>query len=265
MDLNLNMGPSLTRDEVFLISETLKGNSQPQWNMYWSRVRFAATSATAQAFVIAPTTVTAFSYGQGASATAAGLIANATPADTSLQNAFSTINGEYVLIRGLSIFILSNSDPILAKSLGAQVSVTSRFGATTYQHGIPDMSPGWGGITGFSESNIAYPQIDSAFVQLIGGLSNGAPIAGNTVKFPRSLIWMPQGGGNTAAFSVQLQSYNNASMLSNEISPVAARAAGTAGATYNGAPEAFTVPTIASNSVFVDYLVALSHVPFYLQ
>lgn len=265
MQVNTNMGPALSRDELFIIAATLAGHSQPQWNLYFSRVRFAVTavSTTPFQYTIGATPVVAFSYGQGASATTAGLPLAATAADTSLQNAGQTINAEFVLIRGVSLFLLGQSDPVLAKAIDPLVAVTARFGPTNYQLGIPSMLPAWGGLTGMSESNIVNPNLYEQFAKCIGGMSNGLPMAGNTRSFPRSLVWMPAGKGNTANFSVLLQTAASATLLSNMLS--ADRTAGTAGTTYNGAPSAWTHPTLASATVFVDYLVALDHVPFYLK
>jgi hypothetical protein len=254
-------GPSLSRDEIFLIDNALAGESQPQWNFYFSRVRFTTTvSATPFVYTVGLQTVVAFNYGVGGSAVTAGLPLNATPADTSLQNAGQTINSEYVLIRGVSIFLEAQSDPVLAKALSQVTAVTAAVGPTKYQLGTPDMSPGWGGITGISESNIVNPNLYEQFAKGIGGMSNGAPIAGNTVRLPRAIVWMPPGAGNAANFTVSLQNFATVQQLSNEVS--ADRAAGAAGTTYNGAPSAWTHP--AATSVFVDYLVCLEHVPFYL-
>ena len=259
-----NQGPALSSDEVFLIDQCLKGDAQPQWNFYFSRVRFAVTavSTTPFQYTIGATTVVAFGYGIGQSATAAGLPLNAVPSDTSLQNAQQTINSEFVLIRGVSIFLLGQSDPLLAKALDPLTSVTLRSGPTTYQLGIPSMSPGWGGMTGTSESNIANPNLYEQFSKGIGGIANGLPIAGNTTKFPRSLVWMPPGKGNAANMTITLANTASATLLSNELS--ADRTAGAAASAYNGAPSAWTHPTLAGATVFVDYLVALEHVPFYL-
>lgn len=247
-------GPALSADEVFLIDSALAGNSQPQWNIYFSRVRFTTTvSATPFVYTIAPQTVNAFNYGVGGSAVTAGLPLNATPADTSLQNAGQTINSEFVLVRGVSIFLEGESDPILAKYLSPVTSVTVKVGPVNYQLGTPDMSPGWGGLTGMSESNIVpsnTTNTNATYAQHFGGFSNGVPMAGNTVSLPRAILWMPPGAGNAANLTIQLQSWASVTQLSNEVSGDIA------------GPPAWTHPAAAS--VYVDYLVALDHVPFYL-
>lgn len=265
LSTRIAQGPALSKDELFLTDQALDGTAQPQWNLYYSRVRFAVTavSTTPFQYTIGATTNLAFGYAQGQTGTAGGLTTTATLADTSLQNAGQTINAEFVLMRGVSLFLLGQSDPVLAKALAPLVAVTAQFGSTSYNLGIPDMLPGFGGLTGMSESNIVSPNLYEQYAKGIGGMSNGAPLAGNTTHFPRSLIWMPAGKGNTGNFSIKLQNTASATLLSNQLS--ADRTAGTAGSTYNGAPAAWTHPTLASASVYVDYLVVLEHVPFYLN
>lgn len=247
-------GPALSADEVFLIDSALAGNSQPQWNFYFSRVRFTTTvSTTPFVYTIAPQTVSAFNYGVGGSATTAGISTTATAADTSIQNAGQTINSEFVLVRGVSIFINGQSELLLAKALAPVTSVTVKVGPVSYQLGTPDMSPGWGGLTGMSESNIVPMNITGAnatYATNFGGFSNGTPMAGNTVSLPRAILWMPPGAGNAANFTCNLQSWASVAQLSNfESGDVTG-------------PPAWTHP--AATSVYVDYVVALDHVPFYL-
>jgi hypothetical protein len=263
MQVHSEIGPKVSNDEVFLAANAMKGNSQPKWNLYYSRVRYAVTavSTTPFQYTIAATSLLAFSYGIGQSATSAGLPLAATEADTSLTNAGQTINAEFVVVRGCSLFLVGQSDPLLAKALYPLISTVATFGSTSYKLGTPDMLPSFGGMSGMSESNICSPNLYEQFAKGIGGLSNGAPIAGNVRTFPRSLIWMPAGKGDSAQFQLKLQSYASATLLSNQVS--ADRTAGTAGSTYNGAPAAWTHPTLASASVYVDFLAVLDHIPYY--
>lgn len=252
----------LSDDEIFLIDATLSGASQPQWNLYFSRVRFTTTvSTTPFVYTISAQKVSAFGYGVGQNATAGGLPLNATAADTSIQQAGATINAEYVLVRGVSIFLAPSTDPILAKQLDPVTAVTLFLGPTTYQLGAPSFCPSWGGFAGMSESMSSSPNLYEQFAKNIGGLSNGVPIAGNTQKFPRPIIWTPPGKGTFSNLTVQLQSQVSTIAPANTAS--ADRTAGAAGVTYNGAPAAWTHPTAANT--FVDYIVVLEHVPFYLS
>jgi hypothetical protein len=257
----LNYGPPLSDDEQYLIDQALLGAAQPQWNLYWSRVRFVATLTGSGPYIysIATQTVQAFNYGFGASATVAGLPANATAADTSIQQPMQTINAENVLVRGVGLFLAPGSDPILAKQLDATVSVTVNLGPTKYKLGLPSFLPGPGGLTGFTESMIAQPPPTDAFIREIGGMSNGAPIAGNYLEFPRSLLWMPAGAGNASNFFVELQCQVAATQPVNT-EGVADRTAEAQSSTFAGT-NAWTHPAVAT--VFVDYVLLLNHVPFY--
>ena len=258
--------PSLTADEVYLIAAAIGGQPQPQYNMYFSRVRFTSTVSTTpfQYTIASGQKVVAFGYGVGQSAVAGGLPLNATASDTSVQQAGQTINAEFCLIRGVALFIASGSELTLAKQLDPSVNVQLILGSTAYQLGIPTMSPGWGGFSGTTESNIVNPNLYEQFSKGIGGFSNGLPVAGNTKSLPRSLLWMPPGKGTASNMNVTLTSTANALLPSNEIS--ADRAAGAAGATYNGAPSAWTHQSAATVAAapFVDFIVCLDHVPFYL-
>jgi hypothetical protein len=266
MDMQIVGAPSLSADEIYLIASALAGNPQPQYNIYFSRVRFTTTVSTTpfQYTVTAAQKNIAFGYGQGQSATVGGLEANATTADTSMQNAGQTINSEFCLIRGVSCFIAGGSDLVLAKQLDARTTVTLVLGPTSYQLGTPTMNPGWGGFMGTTESNIVNPNLYEQFSKAIGGFSNGLPVAGNTQKLPRSLLWMPPGKGTASNMNVILYNTVTATLPSNMLS--ADRTVGTAGSTYNGAPSAWTHQgaSTVSAAPFVDFIVALDHVPFYL-
>lgn len=136
--------PSLTADEVYLIAAAIGGQPQPQYNMYFSRVRFTSTVSTTpfQYTIASGQKVVAFGYGVGQSAVAGGLPLNATASDTSVQQAGQTINAEFCLIRGVALFIASGSELTLAKQLDPSVNVQLILGSTAYQLGIPTMSPG---------------------------------------------------------------------------------------------------------------------------
>jgi hypothetical protein len=255
-------GPALTPDEKGLIQGTLNGDAQPQWNIYFSRVRFASTLTGSGPFVytIAPQTVQAFGYGVGQSATAGGL-GTALASDTSLQNAQQTMNSEFVLIRGIGLMIAPWSDPLLAKQLEPQTSVNVTIGPTTYKLGTPTMLPGPGGFVGWGESQVAYPSPLEVAAKGIGGFSNGQAIAGNYLKLPRALVWVPQGAGSTSNLIVTLQSFATATLPANFEGP-ADRTAEAQSSSFTGT-NAWTHPTAANT--FVDFVCILDHVPFYTQ
>jgi hypothetical protein len=254
-------GPALTPDESSLIQGALNGETQPQWNIYWSRVRFTSVvSAAPFVYSIASgTKVSAFSYAQGQSGSAAGLQANATNADTSLQIANQTINSEYALIRGVGIFLGPGSDPVLAKQLDGVVSVTAVLGPVTYQLGNPSMIPGPGGYVGTTESQAAYPNPLESYAMRIGGFSNGLAMAGNVLKLPRAWVWMPSGSGSASNLVINLTSQASAAIPAN-FAGAADRPAEPQTVTFTGT-NPWTHPTAAN--VFVDYIVVLDHVPFY--
>ncbi len=254
-------GPALTADEQSLIQASLNGDPQPQWNMYWSRVRFTSVVSAAPFVysVTSGTKVSAFSYAQGGSGTAAGLQANATAADTSLQIQNQTINSEYACIRGVSVFLGAGSDPLLAKQLDGVVSVNAVLGPVSYQLGNPTMIPSWGGFVGTTESQAAYPNPLEAYTMRIGGMSNGLAMAGNVLKLPRAWVWMPSGAGSASNLVINLTAQATATIPANFAGP-GDRAAEPQTTTFTGT-NAWTHPTAAN--VFVDYIVALDHVPFY--
>jgi hypothetical protein len=254
-------GPALTPDEQSLIQASLNGDPQPQWNIYWSRVRFTS-SVSAAPFVYSIASgvkVGAFSYAQGQSGTSAGLQATATEADTSLQIANQTINSEFALIRGVGIFLGPGSDPVLAKQLDGVVSCTATLGPVTYQFGNPTMLPGPGGFVGMTESQAAYPNPLESYAMRIGGMSNGIALAGNNLKLPRALVWMPSGAGSSSNLVINLTTRAAASIPAN-FAGAADRPAEPQSATFTGT-NPWTHPTAAN--VYVDYIVVLDHVPFY--
>jgi hypothetical protein len=261
--MNLEYGPNVSPYERALIAGAYAGRGIPKWNLYWSHVRFASTLTGAGPFVYSiasGTVVQAFNYAQGASPTAGGLTSSqATEADTSMQQATQTINAENVLIRGLGIFLAPGSDPILAKQLDGLVSVSVHLGSTTYKLGNPSFSPAPGGLTGFSESMIAFPSPFEQFAKLIGGMTNGVPVAGNMLTFPAPLVWMPQGKGDLQNFFVEMKSQAAATQPANT-EGAADRAAEAQSSTFSGT-NAWTHPTAANT--FVDYVVLLNHVPWY--
>ena len=229
-------------------------------------MRFTSTVSTTpfQYTIAAGQKLVAFGYGQGQSATVAGLPLNATASDTSLQQNGQTINSEFCAIRGVSCFLASGSDSVLAKQLDPSTNVSLVLGPVSYQLGTPTMNPSWGGFSGITESNIVNPNLYEQFAKGIGGVGNGLPVAGNTQKLPRTLLWMPPGKGSASSMNVVLLNTAASVLPSNMVS--ADRAAGAAGATYNGAPSAWThqgAATVAA-APFVDFIVALDHVPFYL-
>jgi hypothetical protein len=96
-------------------------------------------------------------------------------------------------------------------------------------------------------------------------MSNGVPIAGNYLKFPRSLLWMPPGAGNASNFFVEFQSQAAVQQPANT-QGVADRVAEPQTASFTGT-NAWTHPgnVVAGALVYVDYICLLDHVPFYVD
>jgi len=226
-------------------------STQSKWNKYYSRVRISATSAivtgTLNAYQATPQTVEAFSYGRNQVMASAGLPGVvATLADTNIQQANQTNAGEMVLIEGISIFILGQSDANFTKQIDQAVSVSIEInGTTTYLCGIPSMLPSCGGLFGAAESISVAPPLPDQLSRNIGFVSNGLPHSSNFMKMPEPMLWASAGKGDST-FNV------NMALSSTVTTPAqygsTARIAGAGVAPY-------TPPLPAA--VFTDYLVVL--------
>jgi hypothetical protein len=222
--------------------------TQTKWNAYYSRLRISATSLAANVYSIgAGQDFLGFGYGKNQDMTAAGLPGvQSTPADTNIITPNQTVSGEMVLIDGIGIIVLPQSDANFLKQLDQCVSVKIKTnGSQEYLMGIPQMLPGPGGLMGAAEAWSVVPNLQEQLSRSVGIISNGVPHSSNFYPLPEPMVWGPAGKGDSA-FNVILHVERAASTISQFGG--AARSAGTGIAVY--AP-----PTAAQ--VFVDYMIVV--------
>jgi hypothetical protein len=239
----------------------LKGQqSQSKWNAYYSRVRFTAASrvdtATTSSFQLpAGAIVTAFGYTRTGDMAAAGLAGTtATIADTNIITANQTIASERVLIMGLGIMALAQSDAQFLKQLDQSTSVKIKLNGTTdYLMGIPSMSPGPGGLFGSSEAQSAAPDLQAQVSRSFGVITNGLPHTSNFYPLPEPMLWGAAGQADST-FAVELKVERAVATI-----PTFGYGAGPRAAVAGGATTSGTAPYItpAAGSVFVDYMVVV--------
>jgi hypothetical protein len=236
------------------IKSSAAGIAQRKWNSYYSRVRLVSSVLTANAYIAAAgPQVTAFGYGKGQDMAAGGVAGtNATACDTNILQANQTLAGETVVVQGISIILLGQSDANFAKQLDQNVSVAIVLnGTTVYRMGIPSMIPGCGGLYGASESISVVSDLQSQVGRQIGALSNGVPMASNFFPLPGPMIWNPAGKGDSN-FAVQLVIERTTTTWAGFGGVTRAAIADVA--TVNGVAP-YTAPTAAQ--VFADYMIVL--------
>lgn len=173
---------------------------------YWSTMRFQGAVSGAN-LVIDTSERRAFGYAQGQSPTAAGFPAsfgNATFAETNLTSQSQTVNNSDVWIWGIAASLLPTSEAALAARVWRDTYLTMSFsGSTVIPLGTLEMFPGAGGLTGFGQSYIKSPPLDTAGrvdngpgAQL-GFLNNGDAAAPNFFRLPQPFKWSAVGSANT--------------------------------------------------------------------
>lgn len=247
--------PNASRPQSAALAAYLKNQPfQSKWNDYYSRVRVVATSGGAGAsyVVAAGPELLAFGYGRGGDMTAAGLPGvQATPADTNITTANQTVSGEAVEVKGVGIILLGQSDAALAKAADQCISVKIKInGQTDYYLGIPSMTPGPGGLMGFSDSGAVFPSQLEQF-GYVGAMSNGLPHCTNYCPLPEPMIWAPAGKGDSA-WNIILKIERT--ITTPAYLAGAARSA-VAGGTGTSGVAAYT--PITFGNCFVDYMVVL--------
>lgn len=170
------------------------------WNKYYSKVRFQATSALVGAvttFTIPPQELRLFGYAQGQDLGPFGFgVGNqATLAETNLITASSTLSGETVKIYGVSLLPSAESEATFVKALWTHIACQFSLNGDqmAYRLGTPENIPGGGGLTGFGNSFVQQPPLQESYVSREGALSNGVAHMGNFFPFPQPVIWKPQG------------------------------------------------------------------------
>lgn len=170
------------------------------WNKYYSKVRFQATSALVGAvttFTFPAQELRLFGYAQGQDLGPFGFgVGNqATLAETNLITQSSTLSGETVRIYGLSLLPSAESEATFVKALWTHISVQFSLNGDqmAYRLGTPENIPGGGGLTGFGNSFVQQPALPDSYVSREGALSNGVAHMGNFFPFPQPVIWLPQG------------------------------------------------------------------------
>lgn len=216
-----------------------------------SSIFFEATVAAGPpvTYTIAQGSVrTGFSYGINGLMDPAGRAGvQATQADTTIQNAGQTRDQSDVFIYGLSCWILAGSDPELVGPIIRETDLQIATNADViWPAGRLEHYPQPGGIYGTGKSSILRPQIDDAG-GFDGGagvpegfLTNGNPSAGSFRRFENPIFWAGLASGTDS--NLQLIATTRRAIV---LTAALARTAGTAGATYSGAPQVYTPPTSA--------------------
>jgi hypothetical protein len=240
----------LSKSQQAAVSAAIAGQpTQTKWNSYYSRVRIAATTGSSGVpySIAAGQEVTAFGYNRSSDMAAAGLPGvTSTPADTNLLTANQTISGEMILIMGIGIIALTQTDAAFLKQGDQCISVKIRTNGTQdYLMGVPSMVPGPGGLFGSSEAESAIPSLGDAVSRSFGVISNGVPHASNFFALPEPMIWASSGNGDSN-FQV-IYKVERAFALPGNYS-------GTTRAAATGV-QAYTAPAAAS--VFIDYMTVI--------
>jgi hypothetical protein len=175
---------------------------QTKWNSYYSRIRITSTSLDPAGIgysVAAGGEYTAFGYSRNGDMTAAGQPGvQATPADTNILTANQTISGEMILILGIGIIALTQSDANLLKALDQCVSVKIKTNGTQeYLLGVPSMVPTPGGLFGASEALSVVPSLPDQLSRSVGVLGNGLPHVSNYFCLPEPMVWASSGQGDS--------------------------------------------------------------------
>ena len=221
----------------------------------WSYIRFVALLAAGPPVVatIDQTPRVAFSYGVTGVMTAAGQAGVlATQADTNLQNPGQTRDQADVFIYGISAALDPRSEASLVGDLFAETDVQISTNANTQiPLGKMHMFPQPGGLFGAGQSSLKAPGINSQGLVDAGEgvtqpfMTNGNPTAGSYVRLDAPIFWAGLGVGPDS--NLQLTCTPRRTIAKTA---ALARVAGVAGATYDGAPLAYTPPSVAG-SVFV--------------
>lgn len=163
---------------------------------YYSRIRLQAgisvDDATVTYTVQRNTKVHAFSYAVGEPMLDAGFPQgrNATLADTNLNRARSTLDGEHVYIYGISAYLMPFSDPILSAAIFNEsfVQFEKQGGDQRYKIGKLDMIPQPGGIFGVGSTILRTPPLNASD-SLTGFPTNGNPQSANYLALPEPILW----------------------------------------------------------------------------
>jgi hypothetical protein len=245
----------LSSDQQAAVAAAIAGNPiQTKWNSYYSRIRITATgiaagaTATSQSFLVAAgSEFQAFGYSRNGDMTAAGLPGvQATPADTNILTPNQTISGEMILIMGIGIMALTQSDANLLKQLDQCTSVKIKTNGTQeYLMGVPSMVPGPGGLFGASEAWSVAPSLADQLSRSVGVISNGIPHQSNFFPLPEPMIWASSGQGDSN-FNVIFKVERAVATLAQFGSDGRAAASGVA---------PYVSPT--ASQVFVDYMTVI--------
>jgi hypothetical protein len=243
------------------VSAAIAGNPiQTKWNSYYSRIRITCTGGSSGVpyTVAAGNEFQAFGYSRNGDMTAAGLAGvQATPADTNILTPNQTISGEMILIAGIGIIALTQSDALLLKYLDQCVSVKIKTNGTQeYLMGVPSMVPGPGGLFGNSEALSATPDFQSVASRSFGVISNGIPHCSNYFPLPEPMIWASSGNGDSN-FNVIFKTERAVTLPANwsGTTRAGANTTGVSGTGFTYPVAAYTAP--ADTSVFVDYMTVI--------
>jgi hypothetical protein len=184
---------------------------------YYSRVKFIATRAGGGPYTyvmqLPNEGIRAFSYGLRQPRTSAGFTladGNATPVDTNLTNAYETIGGQIVAVRGLALQWVPSGNQLnegqqggvprermldyrFTAALNSVVSVEIGLNGdeNTYKLGTIPMVPGAGGLFGGGEDISGLAALDAPKNNPYP--NNGWPTRSNFFHVPEGLTWRQQG------------------------------------------------------------------------
>ncbi len=219
-----------------------------------SAVRFATTLVAGPpgVYTIDATARVAFGYGIGQDMAIAGRVGvPATLADTTIQNPGQTRDQADVFIYGASFWLNPQSEGSLIDQVMRETIVQIQTNSDVL---IPAGRlidyPQPGGIYGAALSAIRIPPIETAGVQDGGQgvlqpfVTNGNPTAGSFRQFDEPIFWAGLGSGTDSNLNIICTPVRAITRTA-----AIARVAGVAGATYNGGPAPFTIPTAANTFV----------------
>lgn len=203
--------PRLTRDQAACL-DSLANQERITSFPYYSTVKLQAlavgnnpgpytyTIATGQE-------VRAFSYGVRTPGTAAGFTVgdgNMTPAETNLQTANQTNNGQHVVIYGLGCIIepggitegtgLGFTDGRLVAEIATNVSIEISLNGDEQRYRLGKLAniEGHGGIRGSGYDSLG-PQPIAGGRPGFDFMTNGSPVEHNYFRMPEGMIWKPKG------------------------------------------------------------------------
>lgn len=127
--------------------------------------------------------------------------------DTNLVNKSQTNSGQTVRARGISVYVPSDSDPVLLKLLSERLSITLAMNGeeNKFRLGRLGFLPGGGGLNGGGNSVLTKPGVYDQQTLIAFG-ANGLPGRENFYPLPFPVIWKRAGqADSTLVLITELQ------------------------------------------------------------